>query len=77
MAEKEFCTEAVVVSMVAAEAETSTVSTLAPTSSLTLVVEVLFRTTSTARIRPSESGAVHRNRIASGRRFARWYCRWR
>ncbi len=44
------CTEAVVVSMVAAEAETSTVSTLVPTSSLILVVAVLLRAMVTARI---------------------------
>src|SRR5450432_1139065 len=46
----EVCTEAVVVSMVAPEAETSTVSTLVPTSSLTLLVEVLLSSTATARI---------------------------
>src|ERR1017187_1812482 len=48
--ENAVCTAAVVVSIVAAAAETSTVSTLAPTSSLTLVVAIAFNATVTARI---------------------------
>src|ERR1017187_4174152 len=47
---KVFCTEAVVVSIEAAEAETSTVSTLVPTSSFTLLVAVWFNATPTPLI---------------------------